>query len=81
VSCISFVWLSAPDLATTQLLVEVVTTILILLGLRWLPPRLRFDRPRVLPTRLRRMRDAVLAVSSGAGMTYLAYAVMTHPVD
>src|SRR5690606_26032931 len=30
VSCISFVWLSAPDLATTQLLVEVVTTILIL---------------------------------------------------
>src|SRR5690606_38701388 len=32
VSCVSFVWLSAPDLAATQLLVEVVTTILILLG-------------------------------------------------
>src|SRR3546814_9778777 len=30
VSCVSFVWLSAPDLAATQLLVEVVTTILIL---------------------------------------------------
>jgi multisubunit Na+/H+ antiporter MnhB subunit len=28
-----------PDLALTQLVVEVVTTILILLGLRWLPKR------------------------------------------
>src|SRR5690606_36425913 len=37
---ITFVWYSAPDLALTQLLVEVVTTILILLGLRWLPKRL-----------------------------------------
>src|SRR5690606_31666880 len=51
VSCISFVWLSAPDLAATQLLVEVVTTILILLGLRWLPPRLRFQERRQLPKR------------------------------
>src|SRR5699024_2441458 len=38
--CITFAWLSAPDLAVTQLLVEAVTTILILLGLRWLPPRI-----------------------------------------
>lgn len=38
-TCITFVWLSAPDLALTQLLVEVVTTVLILLGLRWLPKR------------------------------------------
>ena len=37
VTCVSFVWFSAPDLAVTQLLVEVVTTVLILLGLRWLP--------------------------------------------
>ena len=35
--CMTFVWLSAPDLAITQLLVEIVTTVLILLGLRWLP--------------------------------------------
>ena len=39
VTCISFLWLSAPDLALTQLIVETVTTVLILLGLRWLPPR------------------------------------------
>lgn len=39
VTCLAFVWLSAPDLAITQLLVEIVTTVLILLGLRWLPKR------------------------------------------
>jgi multicomponent K+:H+ antiporter subunit A len=36
-TCVTFVWFSAPDLALTQLAVEVVTTVLILLGLRWLP--------------------------------------------
>ncbi len=81
VSCISFVWLSAPDLATTQLLVEVVTTILILLGLRWLPPRRRISEPGRLTARLRRVRDGGLAVTAGLGMSVLAYAVMTHPVD
>src|SRR5690606_22138238 len=35
-TCVTFVWFSAPDLALTQLLVDVVTTVLILLGLRWL---------------------------------------------
>src|SRR5690606_23702142 len=34
VTCITFVWFSAPDLAVTQLVVEIVTTVLILLGLR-----------------------------------------------
>ncbi|MDD3836727.1 MAG: monovalent cation/H+ antiporter subunit A [Phenylobacterium sp.] len=81
VSCVSFVWLSAPDLATTQLLVEVVTTILILLGLRWLPARVPFKEQRDLPTRLRRARDAVVAVVAGAGMSLLAYGVMMHPVN
>ncbi|WP_417231412.1 monovalent cation/H+ antiporter subunit A [Brevundimonas sp.] len=81
VSCISFVWLSAPDLATTQLLVEVVTAILILLGLRWLPPRIPFAINRTVPTRLRRARDALLALAVGGGMSLLAFAVMTHQVD
>ncbi len=57
VSCVSFVWLSAPDLAATQLLVEVVTTILILLGLRWLPKRIQGCR-----------RMARWPVSSAIGM-------------
>ena len=45
VTCISFVWLSAPDLALTQLVVETVTTVLLLLGLRWLPKRIEQPAP------------------------------------
>ena len=45
-TCITFAWLSAPDLALTQLLVEIVTTVLLLLGLRWLPKRLEIDLAR-----------------------------------
>lgn len=81
VTCVSFIWLSAPDLAVTQLLVEVVTTILILLGLRWLPKRLeRVDAVVGTAGRLRRYRDALLALASGAGVAVIAYAMMTSPV-
>jgi multicomponent K+:H+ antiporter subunit A len=83
VSCISFVWLSAPDLALTQLLVETVTTVLLLLGLRWLPKRL----PQVWPeggspsrVKLRRLADLAVAVAAGLGMALLSYAVMTRPL-
>ena len=44
VVCVTFVWFSAPDLALTQLTVEVVTTVLLLLGLRWLPKRVPAPR-------------------------------------
>ncbi|MGB3540798.1 MAG: monovalent cation/H+ antiporter subunit A [Mesorhizobium sp.] len=81
-TCITFAWLSAPDLALTQLLVEVVTTVLILLGLRWLPKRLTDPSPNLttLGARLRRYRDLIIAVCSGTGMALLAYAVMTRDV-
>lgn len=82
VSCISFVWLSAPDLALTQLLVETVTTVLLVLGLRWLPKRrveLWLRQPPLAVLR-RRGADLALAVSAGLGMTLVAYAVMTRPV-
>jgi multicomponent K+:H+ antiporter subunit A len=79
--CITFVWLSAPDLAITQLLVEIVTTVLILLGLRWLPKRTEtMDEPVTIRARFRRFRDLLLAVACGVGMTFIAYAVMTMPV-
>jgi multicomponent K+:H+ antiporter subunit A len=81
VTCITFVWLSAPDLALTQLLVEIVTTVLILLGLRWLPKRFP-GKTSDIPTpmaRLRRARDLALSILAGAGMTLAAYAVMTRP--
>jgi len=81
-TCITFAWFSAPDLALTQLLVEVVTTILILLGLRWLPKRFEEIRTDENPLRrrLRRSRDLGIAVAVGAGMATLAYAVMVLPV-
>src|SRR5690606_19371669 len=56
VTSLSFLWLSAPDLALTQLMVETVTTLLLLLGLRWLPPRLHQGKPTVRKI-ARRSRD------------------------
>ncbi len=80
-SCVSFVWLSAPDLALTQLLVEGVTTVLLLLGLRWLPKRLsEAGREQREPFPLRRALDGFIAVAAGAGIGLLAYAVMTRPL-
>ncbi|MCF3641136.1 monovalent cation/H+ antiporter subunit A [Rhizobium sp. TRM95111] len=81
VTCLTFVWLSAPDLAITQLLVEIVTTVLILLGLRWLPKRSeKVDESIAFTARLRRFRDLVLAIACGVGMFLIAYAVMKTPV-
>ncbi|MCC2689047.1 MAG: mrpA 2 [Rhizobiaceae bacterium] len=79
VTCTTFVWLSAPDLAATQLLVEIVTAVLILLGLRWLPKRSELIHELTTPmSRLRRGRDLALAICAGGGMSVLAYAVMTR---
>ena len=82
VVCLTFVWLSAPDLALTQLLVEIVTTVLLLLGLRWLPKRVPFKWTAAgargaLP---RRARDAAIAIASGCGLGLVSYAVMTRPL-
>ncbi|MBM6594364.1 monovalent cation/H+ antiporter subunit A [Microvirga pudoricolor] len=81
ITCITFVWFSAPDLAITQLLVEIVTTVLILLGLRWLPKRFEGEGDALsLGSRVRRGRDLMLAVAAGSGMTLIAYAVLTRPL-
>ena len=79
--CLTFIWFSAPDLALTQLVVEAVTTVLILLGLRWLPMRSKFvvqsARERILPWG-RRGRDLLIAIAAGCGMAALAWLVMTR---
>ena len=81
VTCSTFVWLSAPDLAVTQLLVEIATTALLLLGLRWLPKREEeVVGDHNLAARSRRFRDLLIAVACGTGMTALALAVLlTRP--
>ncbi|WP_313412988.1 monovalent cation/H+ antiporter subunit A, partial [Brevundimonas sp.] len=81
VSCLTFVWFSAPDLATTQMLVEIVTTVLLLLGLRWLPKRLPdlASPKQEAKARWRRVTDLVIAIIAGAGVALVAFAVMTRP--
>jgi len=80
VTCLTFMWFSAPDLALTQVVVEVVTTILLLLGLRWLPMRLEETSNRVtMRDRARRARDLLLAVGAGSGLAALSYAMLTRP--
>ena len=77
--CITFAWFSAPDLALTQLAIEVATLVLFLLGLRWMPKRVEADDPRTRDRdRWRRRRDMVLAVAIGAGLSALSYALLTR---
>ncbi|WP_018387080.1 monovalent cation/H+ antiporter subunit A [Ancylobacter sp. FA202] len=82
VTCLTFVWLSAPDLAVTQLLVEIVTTVLLLLGLRWLPKRIEEVYPTRPPLKvlLRRYVDITIACALGGVMAFLAYCLMTRPL-
>ena len=82
VTAATFLWLSAPDLALTQLMVETVTTVLILLGLRWLPPRLESIATPPQPLHrvwLRRARDLSVAVGGGLALAALTYAVLSRP--
>ena len=72
VTCVTFIWFSAPDLALTQLTVEVMTTLLLLLGLRWLPAA-RAESRRLQPAHQADRRPAggratsCIAVAAGIG--------------
>ncbi len=80
VTCLTFVWFSAPDLALTQLVVEVVTAMLFLLGLRWLPMRLEEVQRRLgIRDWVRRGRDLLLAIGAASGLAALSYAMLTRP--
>lgn len=76
VTALTFVSLSAPDLALTQLTVEVVSTVLLLMGLALLPQH----SPRESST-ARRLRDAALALGGGGGMAWLAWIMLTRDHD
>jgi multicomponent K+:H+ antiporter subunit A len=71
-----FIRFSAPDLALTQLSVEVVTIVLLLLALRFLPG----EAPREAP-RARAGFDLAVAGAAGLGVGALAYAMMTRPFE
>lgn len=65
-----FIVFSAPDLALTQLLVEVVTVILLLLALDFLPRQ----TPREEPMRAH-VRDGAIAVVLGVAAALLTFAI------
>ena len=73
---LAFARYSAPDLALTQLSVEVVTIILLILALFFMP-----DRTPVESSSLRSFRDLILAGTFGTMIALLAYAVLTRPYE
>ncbi|MDX8348309.1 monovalent cation/H+ antiporter subunit A [Cognatiyoonia sp. IB215446] len=71
-----FAYLSAPDLALTQISVETVTIMLLLLALHFMPK----VTPKESPLGLK-LRDAVIAVAAGGGVAALAYAFLMRDID
>ena len=71
-----FIRLSAPDLALTQLAVEMGTIILLLLVLYYLPPR---EAPRSSARRL--IRDLLLALLAGGGLGLATLQMLAAPFE
>ncbi|MDF3918382.1 MULTISPECIES: monovalent cation/H+ antiporter subunit A [Salinicola] len=73
---LAFARFSAPDLALTQLAVEVVTVILLMLALFFLPQRTPKESSGA-----RVVRDVLLAAGFGGIVASLNYAMLTRPLD
>ncbi len=70
---LAFVRFSAPDLALTQISVEVVTILLLLLALNLLP-----KAPPLISSSPRKWRDGALATAGGVLIGGLAWAMLTR---
>ncbi len=73
---LAFVHFSAPDLALTQLSVEMVSIVLLLLALYFLPQQ---SPQESSPGR--RWRDGLIAGVAGLGVAALAWGVLTRPLQ
>jgi multicomponent K+:H+ antiporter subunit A len=73
---VAFTRYSAPDLALTQLTVEVVTVILLMLALFFLPHRTPKESSSV-----RILRDLAIASSLGVIIGSICYAILTRPLQ
>ena len=71
-----FAYLSAPDLALTQISVETVTIMLLLLALHFMPKTTPKESPMGL-----KLRDGVIALGAGGGVAALAYAFLMRDIE
>ncbi len=71
-----FAYFSAPDLALTQIGVELVTVILMLLALNYLPKTSAFEQGF-----LRRGGDAAIAITVGVGTAMAAFFMLRHSTN
>lgn len=76
VTAVAFISFSAPDLALTQLTVEAVSTVILLMGLALLPRQTPHESSKG-----RLLRDGTLAVAGGAGIAWLAWVMLTRDHD
>ncbi|MBF7696121.1 monovalent cation/H+ antiporter subunit A [Acinetobacter rathckeae] len=70
---ITFITLSAPDLALTQITVDVVTTVLLLMSLSLLPQLTPYESSQA-----RRWRDAFIAIAAGGGIGWVTWLILTR---
>ncbi|MCG8517926.1 MAG: monovalent cation/H+ antiporter subunit A [Pseudomonadales bacterium] len=73
---LAFARFSAPDLAMTQLSVEVVTIVLLMLALYYMPSWTPIETSWP-----RRVRDIAIALTAGVGMTLITLAMLTQPFE
>lgn len=71
-----FAYLSAPDLALTQISVETVTIMLLLLALHFMPKTTPKESPMGL-----KLRDGAIALTAGGGVAALAYAFLLRDIE
>jgi len=71
-----FIALSAPDLALTQITVDVVTTVLLLMSLSLLPQLTPYES-----TQTQRWRDAIIAIVAGLGIGWITWLMLTRDHD
>lgn len=70
---------SAPDLALTQLSVEAVSVILLMLALYFMPQASQPEQQKNMWVQKTWIRDAVIALWVAALVGFLAYAMLHHP--
>lgn len=73
---VTFLYFSAPDLALTQIAVEVVTVVLLLLALNFLPKQTPHETGSP-----RKLRDGLIAILSGLGVGGAAWALLTRDFE